>query len=525
VLGTFLSAPIMFVSSKMILVMKSNGSELENSFFKALFDTVILSAVCCIWVFVVMFTTKFYRKLLHQCTLCLVACQFLLALATSLSRAEGEHPSGVVISAVFFIGLFGSSIWTALVSVTLAMVRCKGEIYVSKRRWIFFAVGTCCPLVVGIPLALLTVGEPDKKYWLLEYMDNTSSFNYCFGIVQILTTVACVGSLIVLQRCDKYCRCNSRNRQSEAELLLPEGKKRERERKVYSSCKRCKTLCEKQRDIEDISKYESSTPSSSNNIQATPCSLLREEQQDDSIASGVRASSSHYNVVSPLEDMNECQFDELKDIENLTLREYFQGDSHQLTRHVILILFLCLFSILSMFLCFERVTKNSAAHNNGVYIEMEFLAVTCILGQGFVSFAVFGFNKVFFSLISFERLGCLQPWCFAKKIDVTPYGQLDEGIKMICQRFKAHHLEQCKADLVCDLRFFLKSYKNVFRGDQLVDWIIEFGLANTRMDAVYYGNCLLQGQIIQHCVNEHHFYDLPYFYRFCNVQSSTDQLV
>ena len=74
-------------------------------------------------------------------------------------------------------------------------------------------------------------------------------------------------------------------------------------------------------------------------------------------------------------------------------------------------------------------------------------------------------------------------------------------------------------------RFLLKSYKNVFRGDQLVDWIIEFGLANTRMDAVYYGNCLLQGQIIQHCVNEHYFYDLPYFYRFCNEHSRTDQLV
>ena len=48
VLGTFLSAPIMFVSSKMILVMKSSGSDLDNSFSKALFDTGILSAVCCV---------------------------------------------------------------------------------------------------------------------------------------------------------------------------------------------------------------------------------------------------------------------------------------------------------------------------------------------------------------------------------------------------------------------------------------------------------------------------------------------
>ena len=114
----------------------------------------------------------------------------------------------------------------------------------------------------------------------------------------------------------------------------------------FSSCKRCKTLCEKQRDIEDVSKYECTSPSNSSNIQASPCSSLREEQQSDSIASGFRANSSRYNVISPVEDMNESQFDELKDIEDLTLREYFQGDSHQLTRHVILILFLCLFSIL-----------------------------------------------------------------------------------------------------------------------------------------------------------------------------------
>ena len=52
VLGTFLSAPIMFVSSKMILVMKSEGGAWEHDFFKALFDTGILSTVCCVSDFV-----------------------------------------------------------------------------------------------------------------------------------------------------------------------------------------------------------------------------------------------------------------------------------------------------------------------------------------------------------------------------------------------------------------------------------------------------------------------------------------
>ena len=55
----------------------------------------------------------------------------------------------------------------------------------------------------------------------------------------------------------------------------------------------------------------------------------------------------------------------------------------------------------------------------------------------------------------------------------------------------------------------------MFQGKELVDWLIEYGLANTRMDAVVYGNYLLLGRVIQHCVEEHYFYDLPYFYQFC----------
>ena len=172
-------------------------------------------------------------------------------------------------------------------------------------------------------------------------------------------------------------------------------------------------------------------------------------------------------------------------------------------------------------LCFEQINKDMNAHSSGVYIEMEFLAVICNVGQGFVSFAVFWFNKIFFSFLSFERFGCLQPWCFAKKVKTVPLARLDERVQVICQRFKAHYIDKWKVDLVCDLRFHF--HKDVFHGDQLVDWIIEYGLASTRMDAVHYGNCLLQGQIIQHCVNEHHFYDLPYFYRFCLENPSSSQ--
>ena len=64
-------------------------------------------------------------------------------------------------------------------------------------------------------------------------------------------------------------------------------------------------------------------------------------------------------------------------------------------------------------------------------------------------------------------------------------------------------------------------YRNVFRGDHLVDWLVEVGLGSSRADAVRYGNVLLQGRVIKHCTEEHHFYDLPYYYRFCEVANSS----
>ena len=75
-------------------------------------------------------------------------------------------------------------------------------------------------------------------------------------------------------------------------------------------------------------------------------------------------------------------------------------------------------------------------------------------------------NSNFFHL----RLGCLQPGCIAKKIQLEPLQYLDQTVKDICFRFRAHHLENCRKDLVSDLRFvpnsvlFCSSYQCVFYG-------------------------------------------------------------
>lgn len=54
----------------------------------------------------------------------------------------------------------------------------------------------------------------------------------------------------------------------------------------------------------------------------------------------------------------------------------------------------------------------------------------------------------------------------------------------------------------------------VFFGCDLVNWLIEVGLALDRGEAVVYGDRLAKGGVIQHITNEFEFRDEPLHYRF-----------
>ena len=63
-------------------------------------------------------------------------------------------------------------------------------------------------------------------------------------------------------------------------------------------------------------------------------------------------------------------------------------------------------------------------------------------------------------------------------------------------------------------RYHFKTYQSVFKGSDFVDWLMRHELAESREDAVHYGETLLEGHLIVHVSNEHHFHDEDYFYKF-----------
>ena len=64
------------------------------------------------------------------------------------------------------------------------------------------------------------------------------------------------------------------------------------------------------------------------------------------------------------------------------------------------------------------------------------------------------------------------------------------------------------------LRYFFWTYKSVFTGSELVDWLVQPGLVPSREEGVEYGHALMQGRVLAHVQEEHYFHDSGYFYQF-----------
>ncbi|CAH0729669.1 unnamed protein product, partial [Brenthis ino] len=97
---------------------------------------------------------------------------------------------------------------------------------------------------------------------------------------------------------------------------------------------------------------------------------------------------------------------------------------------------------------------------------------------------------------------------------LPPIDDLSFETKHVCDQFITHHLERCKAAIAKDTRWRMRTYRASFRGASLVRWLVQCGLAADAHEAVAYARHLLDGRLIAHVNNAHHFTDSPLLYTF-----------
>ncbi len=150
----------------------------------------------------------------------------------------------------------------------------------------------------------------------------------------------------------------------------------------------------------------------------------------------------------------------------------------------------------------------------GIYVELSFLEACLNFGQSIIVLACFISNagELF---TPFSRFA-LKIWYGADALKIPAWEDLSDETKHICDQFATYHLERCRKAIAKDKRWRIKIYKKVFYGTQFVDYLIEVGLAQDRNEAIKYGKRLIDGRIMRHINNCHHFSDKKLLYTFCN---------
>ncbi|KAK5638085.1 hypothetical protein RI129_012380 [Pyrocoelia pectoralis] len=520
VICTFVSAPLMFISAKMITLTNTNPVDYIAKLNAFTFDVSIAGLIACIWIITVFCITKRINRVPHRITTCLVSSQFLSCLGAILWNTLNEKDGWFAYFqfALFTTGVYSARIWTSFLAITLLLLQCRSLCYVLKLQPLFVIVGWGLPITLSALFLLL-----DKEN-SVAYDKRNPNFIYGAGqaVVAVLLLTSCfiitVGCLILHQR---YSRHHSRY------LDLAED--------VSSTFNT--SVCSEEVDNTASSSLQSDSCRSCDG-KSRVCGLptIKEgccEENTDGpvidiedlltgsppIASGSSLCPTHYNCQGPqreqCRDLIEQYHQQINNDVELIEEE---PDSHdpQIFKHIILLILILCSMFVGLALSIWTLVMDKMS---GVYVELAFLDSALNFGQSIIVFAIFGTNtkEIALPLLDLWR----KLWYGANKLNLPSWHELSSETKSICDQFTTHHLEKCKEQIAKDKRWRIKVYKNVFSGRKFADWLIEVGLARDRTEAVNYARHLIEGRVLKHINGVYHFHDRNLLYKFRVISSTT----
>ncbi|OXB78000.1 UNVERIFIED_CONTAM: hypothetical protein H355_009571 [Colinus virginianus] len=482
VISTFVSAPIMYVSAWLLTIPSMDPNPLAAALQNVSFDISIVSLVSLIWSLIVVILSKKYKQLPHMITTNLLVAQFITCIGMVIWNFTVKQKDVTVQILVFiflYSSLYSTYLWTGFLSFSLFLLR-KRETVKIPIGFIIIAGWGVPTLLVGI---LLIVGERNST-------SIDSAFFY--GKHQIITTAVVLFISILMSGISLMCM--NRNRQeSNYEVLnpySPHGQVEGNEGNQVSA-----TVPQ---------------PSAGSSAQPSPAQSSAGSSAQLSAERGIECSFVKTN--KPDQCVNQCstQTCVLAQEEQL-----LQTGDKQLARHVLLCLLLVVGLFANLSSCLWWLFNQEPGR---LYVELQFFCAVFNFGQGFISFGIFGLDKHLIILPFKRRLEFL--WG-GREASGDTESTLPEEIRMTCQQFVHYHRDHCVKSIVKGRRCGAKISTGIFFGCDLVNWLIQVGLASDRGEAVMYGDRLMKGGVIQHITNEFEFRDEYLYYRFIQKRATT----
>ncbi|XP_067644870.1 lysosomal cholesterol signaling protein isoform X2 [Eurosta solidaginis] len=564
VLCTFISAPVMFISAKMISLTNLNPVNYIHELDIFSFDISVAGVAACAWVLLLLILTKRFKRMPHRATFCLVLSQLMCCLAVII-WAQLDHMGKWVLYVQFFLfnmGTFSSRLWTAVLAISLLFLQCRSLCFVLKIWPYMLAFAWGVPAIIsGLLVALDTsIISPNKHNPCFQYGTAQAAVNVFMLVMCFFVTVGC---LVMHQRYKKrYERyltyahpADLQSTISTANLLTNTNGNVSNQRRRYASysssddediistadnsattigegCTNINGNCCSTDtttspttttvvvDIEDLLERRKSAANSGTNGEVRHRSIdaatTPSTDQFEHNNRGIRSSicSSGFNCASR-SSRQDCQsiVERYKDESHRDLEplEYpSDADEHQTLKHtVLLILLLC-----SMFVGLSVSIWTLVMDGmSGIYLELSFLDAFLNFGQSLIVLGVFitDTSELLIPLVKIWR----KLWYGANVLTLPLWSSLSTETKHICEQFRNHHLENCKKDIAKDRRWRIRVYRKVFYGTEFVDWLIEVGLSKDRLEAIQYARHLVDGRVLRHINNVYHFEDKQLLYNFC----------
>ncbi|KFP17590.1 Integral membrane protein GPR155, partial [Egretta garzetta] len=481
VISTFVSAPIMYVSAWLLTIPSMDPNPLASALQNVSFDISIVSLISLIWSLIVVLLSKKYKQLPHMITTNLLVAQFIACIGMVVWNfivKEKDITVQILVFIFLYSSLYSTYLWTGFLSFSLFLLR-KRETVRIPIGFIIIAGWGVPTLLVGI---LLIVGERNSA-------SIDSAFFY--GKYQIITTAVILFISILISGISLMCM--NRNRQeSSYEVLNP-----------YSP----------HSPVEEVEVGGSEGNRVSATVPQPSAGCCCSCQTTNGELSCARESKAVSNAVAskvpPIETADQCVSHCSAQTCVLAQEEQLlQTGDKQLARHVLLCLLLIVGLFANLSSCLWWLFNQEPGR---LYVELQFFCAVFNFGQGFISFGIFGLDKHLIILPFKRRLEFL--WGGREAAGHTD-PSVPEEIRMTCQQFVRYHRDHCVKSIVRGRRCGAKISTGIFFGCDLVNWLMQVGLASDRGEAVMYGDRLMKGGVVQHITNEFEFRDEYLYYRF-----------
>ncbi|XP_078408196.1 lysosomal cholesterol signaling protein isoform X2 [Cetorhinus maximus] len=484
VINTFVSAPIMYVSAWLLTIPSMHTQGMQSAIQNVSFDISIVTLFFLVWSVAVMLLSKKFKQLPHLLSVNLLLAQTMACLGMILwyvITKQNNLLGQVLVFIVLYSSLYSTYVWTGLIALSLLLL----EKNASKQRGFFIIAGWGIPaFIMGM---LLITGRPNTQ--------TVGDSAFFYGNTQVISTTVVLSCSIVLA--GSSLMLLSRNRQDNAYQILQRNS-------ISSNTSVNPSL----KEFQTTDKNITSDTEFATGEEICACQM---ENQGE-LCCGSQQVRNNDRSINDYFSAEQCTT--LCKAENCVLvqeEQQLQNTDPQLARHVLL----CLLLIIGLFANVSSCLWWLFNHEPGrLYVELQFFCIIFNFGQGFISFGIFGLDKHLIILPCKKRLEFL--W-HGRNLGVQTDNTLTEDIRMTCQQFSQYHKDQCSRDIIKGRRCGAETFADVFQGCDLVDWLIQVGLAHDRGEAIKYGDRLLEGGAIQHITNEYSFQDESFYYRMMQM--------